>query len=586
MFKRSTKITSLLVVAASVASMVPAYAADYKRIESQDGKVYNAQAYKDGMAVIDGDVKNDDNEAVYYLKDGKYNELTDLDSGDDFDGVHNGKYLDVQGEDNFVDLSTGKVTDDNMVEDDADDAAANLKKKVKADNDGRYLKASAETTKTDSEMKVVPGQKYGETWYQVQYTAKSTTDAGVDAYNVYTDAKGSYIDADYNVGKIKVEIGSKSVTLKNTDTDDLLADDDTKATIVDTKVIGQDKDSIYRIATIDVTNKTDAIDKVNGADTTTSSAVFTQSDAGKTVEFKAIQKISKAQASDEVDGAKYAKSTSTYIISKDDATAYTGDKDALLNSADSQFTVVGGKVIAYNKASHTVATIELKSKSAYYYADVNDVCDDDVTAFDTDVDGNLWMLNDGFLYEWDNDTDWNKVYKVDGAMINLSVYDKDNIVTWSNDDDEVYSVIGSKTKTDDNKDTDTNNGGTTTTAQVGWVQNTADGSWAYYENGAKVANSWRQTNGTWYFLNENGVMMANGWLQNGGAWYYLAENGAMKTGWVQLSGNWYYLAPSGAMKTGWFQDTAGTWYYANESGVMLHDTTVGGYTLGSNGALV
>ena len=452
-----------------------------------------------------------------------------------------------------------------MVEDDADDAAANLKKRVKADNDGRYLKASAETTKSDSDMKVIPGQKYGETWYQVQYTPKSTTDAGVNAYNVYTDANGKYIDADYNVGKIKVEIGSKSVTLKNTDTDDLLADDDTKATIVDTQVIGQDKDSIYRIATIAVTNKTKAIGKVNGADTTTSSAVFTHSDDGKTIKFKTIQKISKAQSSDEVDGAKYAKSTSTDIISKDDATEYTGDKDALLGSGDTKYTVVNGKVIAYNKTSHTVATIELKSKSSYYYADVDNVCDDDVTAFDTDVDGNLWMLNDGFLYEWDNDTDWNKVYKVDGAMINLSVYDKSNMVVWSKDDDEVYSVIGSKTaKSDDN--TNTNNGGTTTTAQVGWVQNTADGSWAYYENGAKVTNAWRQTNGTWYFLNADGVMMQNGWLLNNGAWYY--------------------LAPNGAMKTGWFQDTTGTWYYANESGTMLHDTTVGGYTLGSNGALV
>ena len=129
MFKRSTKITSLLVVAASVASMVPAYAADYKRIESQDGKVYNAQAYKDGVAVIDGDVKNNDNEAVYYLKDGKYNELTDLSTGDDFNGIHNGKYLDVQDEDNFVDLSTGKVTDDNMVENDADEDQKNSQDK-------------------------------------------------------------------------------------------------------------------------------------------------------------------------------------------------------------------------------------------------------------------------------------------------------------------------------------------------------------------------------------------------------------------------------------------------------------------------
>ncbi|MBC2567949.1 hypothetical protein HGI78_11475 [Clostridium saccharobutylicum] len=199
------------------------------------------------------------------------------------------------------------------------------------------------------------------------------------------------------------------------------------------------------------------------------------------------------------------------------------------------------------------------------------------------------MLNNGFVYEWDNDEDWNKVYKVDGSMIKLSVYDKNNMVVWSDDDDEVYSVIGSKNKADDTK-TDTN----TDTKKVGWVQNTTDGSWSYYtQDGTQVKNNWIQspTSGLWYFMNENGAMMANGWLLNGGNWYYLSETGAIKTGWIQLSGTWYYLdpvsgGPLGSMKTGWFQDTAGNWYYANGSGAMLHDTTVGGYTLGSNGAWI
>ncbi|WP_278046374.1 N-acetylmuramoyl-L-alanine amidase family protein, partial [Clostridium saccharobutylicum] len=564
MFKRSTKITSLLVVAASVASMVPAYAADYKRIESQDGKVYNAQAYKDGIAVIDGDVKNNDEEEIYYLKDGKYNKLSDLNSGDDFDGIHNGKYLDISGEDNFVDLSTGKVTDDNMVENDADDAAANLKKRIKADNDGRYSKASAEKTKSDSDMQVIPGQKYGETWYQVQYTPKSTTDAGVDAYNVYTDANGKYIDADYNIGKVKVEAGGKSVTLKNTDTDDLINDDDTKATVKSPVVIGQDKDYIYRTATIEITNKTTKIEKVNGVKVTTGSAVEAAGD-DKTVALNVIQKISKAQASDEADGAKYAKNVTTYIISNEDAKKYDGDKAKLVDpNSGTKYTVANGKIIAYSE--NLAATIELKTKSSYYYTDVNSVCDDDTKYFDTDVDGNLWMLNNGFVYEWDNDEDWNKVYKVDGSMIKLSVYDKNNMVVWSDDDDEVYSVIGSKNKADDTK-TDTN----TDTKKVGWVQNTTDGSWSYYtQDGTQVKNNWIQspTSGLWYFMNENGAMMANGWLLNGGNWYYLSETGAIKTGWIQLSGTWYYLdpvsgGPLGSMKTGWFQDTAGNWYYAN-----------------------
>ena len=41
MFRRSTKITSLIVAAASIATMVPAMAADVKRAEDYDGTVYN-----------------------------------------------------------------------------------------------------------------------------------------------------------------------------------------------------------------------------------------------------------------------------------------------------------------------------------------------------------------------------------------------------------------------------------------------------------------------------------------------------------------------------------------------------------------
>ncbi|CAI3682633.1 exported hypothetical protein [Clostridium neonatale] len=36
MFRRSTKITSLLVAAASIATMVPAMAADVKKVDTQD----------------------------------------------------------------------------------------------------------------------------------------------------------------------------------------------------------------------------------------------------------------------------------------------------------------------------------------------------------------------------------------------------------------------------------------------------------------------------------------------------------------------------------------------------------------------
>jgi hypothetical protein len=57
-------------------------------------------------------------------------------------------------------------------------------------------------------------------------------------------------------------------------------------------------------------------------------------------------------------------------------------------------------------------------------------------------------------------------------------------------------------------------------------------------------------------------------------------------GWVSDSNSWYYYDDNGNMKTGWFQDTDGKWYYFLTSGIMASNTTINGYTLGSNGAWV
>ena len=63
----------------------------------------------------------------------------------------------------------------------------------------------------------------------------------------------------------------------------------------------------------------------------------------------------------------------------------------------------------------------------------------------------------------------------------------------------------------------------------------------------------------------------------------------MKTGWQKVDGNWYYLAASGKMATGWVQ-VGGKWYYmskeSNSLGQMLANTTVEGYKLGADGAMI
>ena len=56
MFKRANKITSLLVAAAAVVSIMPSgVSAASKDTKAQDGAIYNAIAYKDGKFYISGE---------------------------------------------------------------------------------------------------------------------------------------------------------------------------------------------------------------------------------------------------------------------------------------------------------------------------------------------------------------------------------------------------------------------------------------------------------------------------------------------------------------------------------------------------
>ncbi len=320
MFKRANKITSLLVAAASVMSLVPAYAADVKKIDSDDGTVYNAIAYKDGKAFVDGEINDD--EAAYYVSDGQFNDLEDVDSGDDA-LLYGEKYLDIDDGDYTVDLEDGSVTDDDIKGDTEDDAAAALRKEIKDDTDDRYDEDDADDIKdTDDNdiFDVIPGAKYGKLWYSTEY--KAAQDAKNDhvngfgvnndneIFNVFTDEDGNYIDADYNIGKVKVTTtaSSASGTVDKTDTientnDDYDAagsdgSDNLHGSVVQDKVLTQDDDYIYRLATVTVTTTGSAatISEINGVELYPDNSndkpdIFTISDDRKTVSFKAIQKI-------------------------------------------------------------------------------------------------------------------------------------------------------------------------------------------------------------------------------------------------------------------------------------------------------
>jgi glucan-binding YG repeat protein len=567
MFNRANKITSLLVAVAAVVSIIPTgvSAASLKEVKSQKGEIYNAIAYKDGGFYIGGKPYSK-NEAAYYLVDGKYSKLKDIDSEDDVE-AYGTKYVEVKNGEYYLDLSTGKVTDDKIKEKELDSVSVNLRSKVKSDNNGRYDDDDAKTVK---DLTKLPNNKFGEDWYSVGYKAKEidqNVNGGANTFTVYTNNQGKYIDADYNLGKVKVKLSNgKSATVENTS--DKYGE--IRASVSDTKVIGQDTGNIYRLAKITVKAGTSGvtIKEINGVEASTEATSFAISSDKESVSFDVIQVISKAQASKEVEGIKCAKSTATYVISDKD-----GKKIDLLSNDENSFTVVDGKLINYNISGDEVEAelINLKAKSSVYYVETGDndhaKLQDGQNSVDIDAEGNIWALSDSNIYKFDNNEDFEKIYSVDKEYNNLSVYDKDNIVVW-NSDDNIYSIISKKAEVT----TDEATGNTNTTPVVAPVTTTVTTGWV------------KDSNGKWIYNNADGTRY-KGWLDNNGAKYYLDADGIMVTGWKQLDNNWYFLDGSGAMKIGWIND-GGTWYYLNEAGVMLSNTVINGYKLGVNGAWI
>lgn len=65
----------------------------------------------------------------------------------------------------------------------------------------------------------------------------------------------------------------------------------------------------------------------------------------------------------------------------------------------------------------------------------------------------------------------------------------------------------------------------------------------------------------------------------------MAETETISQDWAKVDNNWYMVDKNGDPQTGWVK-TDGSWYYLNQDDSMAHDTTVDGYTLGSNGAWI
>ena len=78
---------------------------------------------------------------------------------------------------------------------------------------------------------------------------------------------------------------------------------------------------------------------------------------------------------------------------------------------------------------------------------------------------------------------------------------------------------------------------------------------------------------------------ANGWQQNdSGQWSYY-RNGKPVKGWLSDDQKWYWLdRATGMMFAGGWKQIDGKWYYFYTDGTMAVNTTIDGYTIGSDGA--
>ena len=649
MLKRTSKLTALLAAATTVVTVLPVYAAE--RLNSKDGNVENARAY-DGGYVYDGYRTDDDDTALYY-NDG--NKDVDTDKDEDYDEYslvrYGEKYATVKdGNDEYlIDLSKGKIDNDENVGDKIENAKNKLKTKLTKED--RYANLKSGDKDLDSVYdnanpgKIEAGKntfakvlndKYGEVWYQFSAAGDSeaedrTTGAsvGVDKdgnkigyYQGFSNDSGKYIDVTQDANIYAYDVKAKK-TVKIEEYGKTYGSNDIKARFENTEAIAQDKDYLYLLTTVTISSKEQA----------------------ETTQYY-FQKVSKAQG-EKKDGGYLPKSTTSYQLNSeiygkdsrlyDDGDSETGS-DLLLayskfaaNDYKAKYDGSDADEMCYD--GHVVTNVEVVDNALYvttvkkdnikmyklkfkkdkldttdkvpkqdgvkkdvdvytvqkdsdFDHDTIDVVNDkDGKNYSIDKDGNTWILDKGKILKVDG-TDFKEVYTCDRSIDKLDVYDEKNLIAWCSDGDVYTTVSEGKAK---DKEKEKEDPIEKPIEKSGWDKN-ADGTWSYYKNGAK-ATGWLQDGASWYYLDAVGVMKT-GWQQVGGVWYYLNTNsdgyqGVMKTGWINDNGTWYYCNASGAMlENQWFQDSDGRWYYLQESGAMAVNTVIGGYVIGANGAWV
>lgn len=124
------------------------------------------------------------------------------------------------------------------------------------------------------------------------------------------------------------------------------------------------------------------------------------------------------------------------------------------------------------------------------------------------------------------------------------------------------------------------------------------------------AGTWQPVGSNWTYLDDAGKMVTGQMIVDHNQSYYIGQDGLMKTGFVPINNAYYYFSPSGNMLTGWVFDQNdwyymqldaahfgqmtinatqvinGKTYYFGADGKMVHDTSIGQTTYGSDGAAI
>lgn len=637
MIKRSTKATALLLAAASIISTVPTMAAS--RLGTKEGTIENAIAFSEGKYLYQGYRTDDDDNGLYY-NSGDKDKM--LDDADEIIAKFNNKYVLVEdsGDEYVVDMSTGKITDEDTLDDLR--ATAKIKLENKLDDTDRYGE-DIDFEVAGTTFEEVSDNKFEDLWYRYEVASTSSVANGssFDKFG-YTTSSGKYIDCSYDLNLYAYynsttgsAANGKTYKIEDiTDSVDITADESRKAdpnfksaeagkkdqlkitNLKFLKYLGQDSKYIYSLIQVNVENSVDVkTNKVNNE------ARYY------------VQKVSKEQG-DKEDKACKPKSTEMFEVTNaigdsDAADAHKTLLDRLVNGEEERIetTIIDGNLYVVYGDDDTVNVEKITLKTSHkvdrYYMNSNneaklkdgkvgvrvaiksDDTDEDMSDWSIDVNGNVWAIYKGKIMKSTKAGDFETVYTCDRSLDKLDVYDENNLIAWEEDGD-VYTTVteGSDAAKDEAEDIIGDQDKEDTTVKTGWEKN-ADGTWVLYDAAGSQVKGWANVGGTWYYMDKSTGIMKTGWLNDNGTWYYLQSSGAMKTGWLNDRGTWYYLQSSGAMKTGWLNDRGtwyylqssgamktgwlndnGTWYYLQSNGAMVANTTIDGYRLGANGAWI